>query len=121
MLTDDESVPKRPVSDFMNQYKQAWAAHAGCLDTPTTRMIERQLHDKTSPLRVFTHVAAIPVAAGLDSLATGLFTTTAGPSILAVAASVGVIVVMGYFAWSFYDYYAEPLTWLLGELAETFA
>jgi hypothetical protein len=102
----------------MNQYKQAWAAHADCLDTPTTRMIERQMQDKYSPLRVATHVAALPVAAGLDALATGLFATVAGPSVLAVAASIGTIVVMGYFAWSLYDYYAKPFTWLLGEFAD---
>jgi hypothetical protein len=102
----------------MNQYKQAWAAHADCLDTPTMRMVERQMQDKYSPLRVVTHVAALPVAAGLDALATGLFATTAGPSMLAVAASIGTILVMGYFAWSLYDYYAKPFIWLLGEFAE---
>jgi hypothetical protein len=102
----------------MNQYKQAWAAHADCLDTPTMRMVERQMQDKYSPLRVATHIAALPVAAGLDALATGLFATAAGPSVLAVAASIGTIVVMGYFAWSLYDYYAKPFTWLLGEFAE---
>ena len=111
-------MPKSLGSDSLNPYKQIWSVHADCLDHPTVREIERQMQDKYSPLRVATHIAALPVAAGLDALATGLFATAAGPSVLAVAASIGTIVVMGYFAWSLYDYYSKPFTWLLGEFAD---
>ena len=98
----------------MNQYYQQWAAHAGCLDTPTLRNIEQQLLDKTSPLRVTTHVLAIPTAVVLDKLAAGVLTTAMGPTVFAVIASSLVVALIGYYAISSVDYYAEPIKDFLG-------
>ena len=99
----------------MNQYKQVWAANAGCLDTPTLRNIESQFSDKTSPLRVTTHLLALPVAAGIDKLAAGALTTAMGPTALAVLSSITIVALMTYFTWSFVDYYSPFWEWLLEE------
>lgn len=100
----------------MNQYKQTWAAHAGSLDTPTLRNLESEFLDKTSPLRVATHMLALPTAAALDKLAAGVLTTTLGPTVFAVAASATAIVLLTYFTWSFIDYYTPVFELFLKEL-----